>query len=132
MFRRGFRKVRAMPSLWQLLQRPFRRAVNACRAAFSVIGLARRNPRKNRDPLEVKSLAKEPKRTADIIGMSEIPVPAENGKTEIQVWVTYRYGTLSPGTVRIPKKEYTDDKVAQLIAQDVQRRLEEKPKKLEF
>lgn len=124
--------MRAMRSLWRQLRRPFRRIVAVLRASFSVIGLARLNPRRNRSPLEVKNLAEKPKRTADIIGTSEIPVPAEGGGTTIQVWVTYRFGTLPPGTVRIPKEEYTDEKVAQLISQDVQRRLEQKPKTLEI
>lgn len=65
-----------------------------------------------------------------IIERREIPLPTAEGEPAVEVWITYRYGSLPPGVVRIPKAECTADVEKTRIRADIQRRLAEKPEVL--
>lgn len=62
-----------------------------------------------------------------IIERREIPLPTAEGPPTVEVWITYRYGTLPPGVIRIPKDKFTGEEEKVRIRADIQRRLEEKP-----
>ena len=77
-------------------------------------------------------MSKNGKMEVDILSQREVPIPGADGKLITEVWITYRYGTLPPGSVRILKTDYSDNKRKEIIKRDIEKRLNEKPKKLEL
>ena len=75
-------------------------------------------------------MAEEEGLEVTIIERREIPLPSVEGEPTVEVWITYRYGTLPPGLVRVPKKDLTKEKEKALIKADIQRRIEAKPEVL--
>jgi len=56
-----------------------------------------------------------------------MPFPSVEGPPRIEFWITYRYGTLPPGLIRIDKAAWTKEKEAVAIKADIQARLAAKP-----
>ena len=61
------------------------------------------------------------------IRRTEIMVPTAEGPAAVMVYVTYTVKDLPPGLVTIPKAEWTEEKEAELIRKDIEKRRAEKP-----
>jgi len=61
------------------------------------------------------------------IRRTEIMVPTAEGAPAAMIYVTYIVKDLPPGLVTIPKTEWTSEKEAELIREDVKKRREAKP-----
>lgn len=66
----------------------------------------------------------------EIIERRELTLPTVDGTENTEVWITYRFGTLPPGLLRINKKGLDEKKEAAAIRADIQRRLSQQPKKM--
>lgn len=66
----------------------------------------------------------------EIIERRETPFPTVEGEERVEVWITYRYGRLPPGLVRIPKEKATPEEIKLRIRSDIQKRLAARPEKL--
>lgn len=50
---------------------------------------------------------------------------------EVKVWhITYVAAGLPPSTIRIPEKEYSEKRAAELIRKDIETRLKQKPERI--
>jgi len=65
-----------------------------------------------------------------ILERREVSFPTAEGEPEVQVWITYRYGRLPPGLIRIPKKDLTPEVERARIKSDVEARLATAPERL--
>lgn len=72
-------------------------------------------------------MAAEGELEVQILERRELSLPTVEGEPRIEVWITYRFGTLPPGLVRIPKPELTPEKERTVIRADIQARLAQKP-----
>lgn len=61
------------------------------------------------------------------IRRTEIMVPTAEGEPAAMVYTTYIVKDLSPGLVTIPKTEWSSEKEADLIREDIKKRREAKP-----
>ena len=105
----------------------FRKIVRAAAVNLFESGLRRLRPRKNQPYQRVRNVAAEGELEVQILERRELSLPTVAGEPKIEVWITYRFGTLPPGLVRIPKAEATEDKVKAVIKADIQARLAQKP-----
>lgn len=64
----------------------------------------------------------QPEREVTILATVDVPAisPDRAGKTD--VLVTYRIGRYQSGMVRIPKEEFTEEKVKEAIKADVEKK----------
>lgn len=74
-------------------------------------------------------MAEPPKAEAEevTIRRTKIMVPAAEGEAVTMVYVTYSTKDLPPGLITIPEKEWTEEKEAGLIREDIKKRRETKP-----
>lgn len=56
-----------------------------------------------------------------------ISVPTAEGEPAIMVYVTYTVKDLPPGLVTIPQAEWSEEREAELIREDIKKRREAKP-----
>lgn len=61
------------------------------------------------------------------IRRTKIMVPGAEGEAETMVYVTYSTKDLPPGLITIREKEWTAEKEAELIREDLKKRRETKP-----
>lgn len=61
------------------------------------------------------------------IRRTEILVPTAAGTAEPMIYITYTTKDLPPGLVTLAKKEWTAEKEAELIREDIKKRREVKP-----
>lgn len=61
------------------------------------------------------------------IRRTKIMVPAVEGEAEAMVYITYSTKDLPPSLITIPEKEWTAEKEAELIREDIKKRRETKP-----
>lgn len=61
------------------------------------------------------------------IRRSKIMVPTADAGAETMIYITYSTKDLPPGLITIPEKEWTAEKEAELIREDVKKRRETKP-----
>lgn len=69
----------------------------------------------------------EPKAEEVTIRRSKIMVPAAEGEAEAMVYITYSTKDLPPGLITIREKEWSAEKEAELIREDIKKRRETKP-----
>jgi len=72
-------------------------------------------------------LAKEGELEIQILERRELPLPSIEGEPKIELWITYRYGKLPPGLIRIQKEKWSKEEEARLIKADIQARLQARP-----
>jgi len=72
-------------------------------------------------------LAKEEKLEIQILERRELPIPSIEGEPRVELWITYRYGKLPPGLIRVPKEKWSKEEEAKLIRVDIQARLAARP-----
>lgn len=72
-------------------------------------------------------MAEKERLEVQILERREVPIPSIEGPPLIELWITYRFGTLPPGLVRILKEKWTKEEEARLIKADIQARIEAKP-----
>jgi len=58
---------------------------------------------------------------------SRIVLPTAEGEPQAMIYVTYTVKGLTPGLMTIPEKEWTTEKEAELIREDVKKRRETAP-----
>ena len=61
------------------------------------------------------------------IRRTEVEVPQPVGPPKIMIYTSYVVADLPPSYIVMPKEEWTEEKEAELIRQDVKRRREAKP-----
>lgn len=66
----------------------------------------------------------------EIIERRELKLPGPNGKIESEYWITYRYGRLPPGLIRIRAADYTPENEKARIKEDIKTRLTQRPQTL--
>jgi len=66
----------------------------------------------------------------EIIERRELKFPGPDGKIESEWWITYRYGRMSPGFLKISAAEYTPEVEKARIKADIKARLAQKPQTL--
>jgi len=106
--------------------------VNVAVARSFVSGLKPRRRRLNLRLQGVNYLAKDERLEVQILERREIPLPSLEGEPKSEMWITYRYGTLPPGLIRIPKEKWTKEEEARAIKADIQARLQAKPEVVRF
>jgi len=72
-------------------------------------------------------VAKEGELEIQILERRELPLPSIEGEPRIELWITYRYGRLPYGLIRILKEKWTPEEEARLIKADIQARLQARP-----
>jgi len=70
---------------------------------------------------------KEPEKEEVRVSRTEIRLPLAEGGVEPTISITYFVKGLSPGLISIPKKEWTPEKEANLIREDIKKRRAAKP-----
>jgi len=90
-------------------------------------GLRRLRPRKNRISRSLENVAAEGELEVQILERRPFSMPTVGGEPRVEVWITYRFGSLPPGLVRIPQTELTPEKERAVIRADIQARLGQKP-----
>jgi len=73
---------------------------------------------------KVRKPEKEEKKKVTIIRRREVVTYPKLKQPVTNVMVTYVYGTLPPSTVTIPKEEWSKDKEAVVIREDIKKREE--------
>jgi len=63
-----------------------------------------------------------PKREVTILATVDVPAEEPTRAGKFDVLVTYRVGRYQTGTVRIPKEEFTEEKVKEIIKADVEKK----------
>ena len=66
----------------------------------------------------------------EIIERRELKLPGPEGEPVGEWWITYRYGRLPPGLVRIKSEQYTPETEKAFIKADIQKRLAQKTEKV--
>jgi len=72
-------------------------------------------------------VAAEGELEVQILERRELSLPTVGGEPRVEVWITYRFGTLPPGLIRLPKVDLTEDKIKVALKADIQARLAQKP-----
>jgi len=66
-----------------------------------------------------RSMAAEPEYEVEIISEETIEIPTIEGAPRKEVWITYRYGRLPPGLIKIPVEKDTPEERARMIREDL-------------
>lgn len=75
-------------------------------------------------------MAGNEKLEVEILERRELPLPTVDGKERKEIWITYRFGTLPPGLLRLSAEGLTEEKELAAIRADIQRRTAQQPKKV--